>query len=188
MFSYFCVLSKKRQEEEKGELDWKTRIRPASGASGCLFHWEIVNQKEKKQKQGHIKCVYTINRQKECQHKRTQTSREEKRTKGYKKANRPQNLKQMATPKEMAQGNFVDSMPFHGDRTHQNLPTTRSHDAHTLISMAYRLKKKICFSCFVFHHRNLIAISYVNAPKVRRYIYCNLWLPKCNSKPPTKNV
>ena len=98
--------------------------------------------KRKKEKQGHIKCVYTINRQKECQHKRTQTSREEKRTKGYKKANRPQNLKQMATPKEMAQGNFVDSMPFHGDRTHQNLPTTRSHDAHTLISMAYRLKKK----------------------------------------------
>jgi hypothetical protein len=40
--------------------------------------------------------------------------------------------------------------------------------------------------CFVFHQRNLVAISCLNAPKVRRYIYCNWWLPKWNSKPPQK--
>jgi hypothetical protein len=179
-------LSKKKQEEEKGELESKTRIRPASGASGCLFHWEIVNKKKKKQQKktgSHLMCIVVYTQSTDKRNANTNARRDAERRKGRKDTRKPtglKNLKQMATPKEMAQGNFVDSMPFHGDRTHQNLPTTRSHDAHILIAMAYRiqnLKKKETFLfelfCFVFHQRNLVAISCLNAPKVRRYIYCN---------------
>ena len=55
LFLRFVKKETRRRKRRIGLED--AHQRPASGASGCLFHWEIVNKKEKQKKTGsHLMC------------------------------------------------------------------------------------------------------------------------------------
>jgi hypothetical protein len=100
-FIFFLFLRFVKKETRRRKRRIGVEDAHQTGIRGIRLFISLGDRKQKEKKttkknrvaSNVYSCVYTINRQKECKHKRTQRRREEKRTKGYKKANRPQKSK-----------------------------------------------------------------------------------------------